>query len=62
MVEFLLDEVKEEMERSRVKPELQQLAERVRAIRAQYPADDPAVMQLKASPACQKVAFLIEEI
>lgn len=62
MVEFLLDEVKEEMERSRVTPELQQLAERVRAILAQYPADDPAVMQLKASPAYQKVAFLIEEI
>ena len=40
--------------------ELATLAEQVSAILAQYPADDPAVEALKASPAYQKVARLIE--
>lgn len=40
--------------------ELATLAEQVSAILAQYPADDPAVAALKASPAYQKVARLIE--
>ena len=36
------------------------LAEQVRALLAQYPADDPAVEALKQSAAYQKVARLIE--
>lgn len=42
-------------------PELVTLAEQVKTILAQYPADDPAVVALKATPAYQQVAFLIEE-
>lgn len=41
-------------------PELLALAEQVRAILAQYPPDDPAVLELKASPVYQKVAYLLE--
>jgi hypothetical protein len=41
--------------------ELRQLAERIRAILARFPADDPAVVELKNSPQYQKVAYLIEE-
>ena len=41
--------------------ELLELAAKVRAILAQYPADDPAVMELKRSEAYQKVAYLIEQ-
>lgn len=41
-------------------PELLALAEKVRAILAQYPPEDPAVLALKSSPAYQKVAHLIE--
>ena len=42
-------------------PELLALAEQVRVILAAYPADDPAVVQLKQTLAYQQVAFLIEE-
>lgn len=42
-------------------PELVALAGQVKAILAQYPADDPAVVALKQTPAYQQVAFLIEE-
>ena len=41
-------------------PELLQLAEQVRILLAQYPADDPAVMALRQSEAYRKVASLIE--
>ena len=41
-------------------PELLQLAERVRAILEKFPADDPAVIELKSSAAYQKVKHLIE--
>ena len=44
-----------------VSPELAALAEKVREILAQYPADDPAVQQLKNSPVYQQVAQLIED-
>ena len=37
------------------------LAEQVKAILAQYPADHPAVQELKNSPLYQQVAYLIEE-
>ena len=56
MTEFLLGQV----ERLTAPPELLQLAEQVKALLAKYPADDPAVAELKNSPAYQKVAYLIE--
>ena len=40
--------------------ELLELAAKVRAILARYPADDPAVIELKNSEAYKKVAYLIE--
>ncbi len=41
-------------------PELLALAEQVRAILSRYPPYDPAVLELKASPVYQKVAYLLE--
>lgn len=41
-------------------PELQALAAQINQILASYPPDDPAVVQLKASPAYQKVAYLLD--
>lgn len=64
MVEFLIEEMdraeKSELEAAQVTPELRQLAEQVKAILSQYAPDDPVVRQLKASPAYQKVAALLE--
>lgn len=59
MVEFLLRQL-EESRKVQSTPELLTLAEQVRALLAQYPADDPAVEALKQSAAYQKVAHLIE--
>ncbi len=59
MVEFLLRQL-EESRKIQSTPELLTLAEQVRALLAQYPADDPAVEALKQSAAYQKVAHLIE--
>lgn len=42
-------------------PELLTLAEQVQTILAQYPPDDPAVARVKASPAYQTVAALLEQ-
>ncbi|MBQ9412051.1 MAG: hypothetical protein IJU29_03010, partial [Oscillospiraceae bacterium] len=42
-------------------PELLALAEQVRTILAGYPADDPAVRELKKTEVYRKVAYLIEE-
>lgn len=64
LVQYLLDRVEEYQRRERIKnapPELLALAEQVKNILAMYPADDPTVMALKATPAYQQVAFLIEE-
>ena len=41
--------------------ELFALAEKIRAILAQYPPEDPAVAQLKQTPAYKTVAHLIED-
>lgn len=41
--------------------ELLQLAAQVKAILARYPADDPAVVELKSSEAYRKIRHLIEE-
>ena len=59
MVEFLLRQL-EESQKVQATPELLVLAEQVRTLLAQYPADDPAVEALKQSAAYQKVAHLIE--
>ena len=57
MTEFLLGRV----DRLTAPPELLALAEQVKALLAKYPANDPAVAELKNSPVYQKVAYLIEE-
>lgn len=59
MAEFLLEHTPE-LQEAKPTPELLALAEKVRSMLAAYPADDPAVAGLKASPAYQKVAYLIE--
>ncbi len=64
MVEFLIEEMdrteEPAQEAVQATPELRQLAEQVKAILSQYAPDDPVVRQLKASPAYQKVATLLE--
>lgn len=59
MVEFLTKHTAA-LRRDEPSPELMALAEKVRAMLAAYPADDPAVAALKASPVYRKVAYLIE--
>lgn len=59
MAEFLMRELERTM-RPQATPELLSLAEQVRTLLAAYDPDDPAVKALKASPAYQKVAHLIE--
>jgi len=59
IVEFLLNHTPELQ--APPSAELLALAEKVRGLLSAYPPDDPAVAALKASPAYQKVAYLIEE-
>lgn len=59
MVELLLNQTPA-LQAPPVDPELLELAEKVRTMLAAYPADDPAVAALKASPAYQRVAYFIE--
>lgn len=59
MIDFLLTQL-EKSKQQNTSPELLELAEKVRAILAKYPADDPAVEALKQSELYQKVAYLIE--
>ena len=59
MVEYLTEHTPE-LQLPPPSPELLALAEKVKVMLAAYPADDPAVEALKASPAYQKVAYLIE--
>ena len=59
MVEFLTDHAPG-LQRPKPSPELLALAEQVRTLLAAYPPDDPAVVELKASPLYQEVAYLIE--
>ena len=59
MVKFLVEHTEEL--KPEISPELRELAEKVKTILAAYPADDPAVVALKQTPAYQQVAFLIEE-
>lgn len=62
LADFLLDEAEKETARAAASPELLALAEQVKAILSRFPPDDPAVAELKASPAYQRVAPLIEGI
>jgi len=60
MVEYLTEHTPE-LRAVRPSAELLTLAEKVRSLLSVYPENDPAVAALKASPAYQKVAYLIEE-
>lgn len=57
MVEFLL----QRLPQPAPSPELLNLAGQVKAALAQYAPDDPAVLQLKATPVYQSVASLLED-
>jgi len=57
IVEFLLDH----RPRPAATPELLALAEQVRMVLSRFAPDDPAVAELKKSPAYQRVAYLLEE-
>lgn len=59
MVDFLLDHVPKPQPIP--SPELLALAEQVKAALAPYAPDDPAVLQLKATPVYQSVASLLED-
>jgi len=59
MVEFLLRQLDEER-KAQAAPELLTLADQVRVLLAQYPADNPAVEAIKQSAAYQQVSWLIE--
>ena len=61
MAEFLLNQL-ERAQRLQAPPELLALAEQVRTLLAAYDPGDPAVAALRASPAYQKVAYLIEGV
>lgn len=61
MAEFLLNQL-ERAQRLQAPPELLVLAEQVRTLLTAYEPGDPAVTALKASPAYQKVAYLIEGV
>ena len=64
MVEFLQKRIGEMERASRIAeapPELVELAERVKLLLARFAPDDPAVAELKKSPAYQQVAWLIEK-
>lgn len=64
LAEIMLDEVQRREKARRAaaaSPELLAMAEKIRTILSTFPPDDPAVGQLKQSPAYQAVAWLIEE-
>lgn len=63
MVEFLMEQVREGERAERIAtapPELITLADQVKVMLARFAPDDPAVAELKRSPAYQQVAWLIE--
>lgn len=62
LAEFLLKEAERAAARAAATPELLALAEQVRGILEKFPPNDPAVAELKASPAYQRVAPLIEGV
>lgn len=60
VVEFLKENTPELHTENKPSAELLALAEKVRAMLLAYPADDPVVQGLKASPLYQRVAYLVE--
>lgn len=60
MVNYLLRQMEEHQRKSVLTPEMKALVQKIQSILAVYPADDPAVQMLKASPAYQKVAHLLD--
>lgn len=62
MAEYLVKHTPELQKPAAPNAELLALAEKVRALLAAYPADDPAVEALKASPVYREVAHLIEGV
>lgn len=64
LVEFVMDRVVELEKSSHVAaapPELVELAKQVKLMLSRFAPDDPAVLELKNSPAYQQVAWLIED-
>lgn len=64
VVKFLTDEAERREKNNAIvsaPPELLTLAQQVRGILDAYPADDPAVAELKKSAVYQRVAFLLEK-
>lgn len=64
MVEFLLNQIQQQEKAARIAAapsELIALANQVKTMLARFEPDDPAVEELKNSPAYQQVAWLIEE-
>lgn len=59
MIEHLLKHTPQ-LQKKEVPAELSALAEQIRALLSTFPADSPEIKALKASPAYQKVAELIE--
>jgi len=55
MISFLMGYIKVELKKN-APPEVLELAKKVKAILSQYAPDDPAVLELKNSPAYQNVA------
>ena len=61
LIQYLLEQIpKEPPKQEPINPELLALAEKIRTILSAFPADDPSVLALKASPVYQQVAHLIE--
>jgi len=63
-VAYLLDEIERQEKERKIADapaELLELAEQMRKVLAQFPDDHPAVLEIKRSPAYQKVSWLIEE-
>ena len=60
MVGFLVEHTEEVQAATAPPPELQALANQVRAILARYDPNDPAVEALKQSEVYQRVAYLLE--
>ncbi len=61
IVRLLQEELKQKAETPPPSAELVALAEKVRAILSQFPADHPAVMTLRQSDAYKQVAHIIED-
>lgn len=59
MIQYLMEKVEDSRTRESGL-ELQMLADKINEILSAYPADDPAVLAIKESPAYQRVKYLLE--